>query len=301
MRLPRRTYEGAFHHAMNRGYGGRPIFGTKADKEFFLELLRKVQKLIKIRVLAYIVMDTHYQLIVQNTSGRMSDFFKQLNGQYATRYRKTHGGRGYVFQDRFKTMLIQDDAYLKIALAYVLNNAGRAGLPYDFSTYPWSSGMLYFRDCEDSPVDCAYVEELFSSERELNRFVKEMDIDGLLTVKSELGLVIGNEEFLPNALELAERRSGRESRERRRCKDMYFDPLEKVLAEFERMKGIKIDEIEVTGYAGKRLRAELLVFLKELTGLTYREIAKLDLFSDLEVSSLGRLYHQARKRLSDKL
>jgi hypothetical protein len=36
MRLPRRTYDGAFHHAMNRGYEGRPIFGSAFDKEFIL-------------------------------------------------------------------------------------------------------------------------------------------------------------------------------------------------------------------------------------------------------------------------
>jgi len=171
---------------MNRGYEGRPIFKTHADKAFFLELLKKVVGLMKIRILAYCVIDNHYHMIVQNMSGRMSDFFKQLNGQYAIHYRKVHGGRGYVFQDRFKTMLIQDD------------------------------------------------------------------------------------EFLPKALELSERRSGRESVERRRCQDMYFDPCEKVLAEFERMKSVQIGDIDVTDYHGKRLRCELLVLLKENAGMTYR-------------------------------
>jgi REP element-mobilizing transposase RayT len=300
MRLPRRTYEGAFHHAMNRGYEGRPIFGTQADKAVFLDLLKKVQGLMKIRVLAYSLMDNHYHMVVQNISGRMSDFFKQLNGQFAIHYRKIHGGRGYVFQDRFKTMLIQDDAYLMIALAYVLNNATKAGLSSKFTNYPWSSGSLYFKESEDSSVDYAYVEELFGSERELIRFVEGVNIDELPTVKSELGLIIGGEAFLPKALELTERRSDRESLERRRCKDMYFDPFEKVLAEFERMKGVRIVDIDVTGYEGKRLRGELLVLLKEKAGMTYRDIARMDLFASLELNSLGRLYQQARCRLAKK-
>jgi len=300
MRLPRRTYEGAFHHAMNRGYEGRPIFKTHADKAFFLDLLKKVVGLMKIRILAYCVMDNHYHMIVQNMSGRMSDFFKQLNGQYAIHYRKVHGGRGYVFQDRFKTMLIQDDAYLMIAIAYVLNNAPKAGLSQSLIAYPWSSGALYFKESDGGPVDCAYVEELFGSEGEMIRFVENMDIDELPTVKSELGLIIGGEEFLPKALELAERRSGRESVERRRCQDMYFDPCEKVLAEFERMKSVQIGEIDVTGYHGKRLRGELLVLLKENAGMTYREIAGMDLFAGLELSSLGGIYRQTRRRFSGK-
>lgn len=104
MRLPRRTYDGAFHHAMNRGYEGRPIFRSAADKKFFLALLERIQPLTKIRILAYCVLDNHYHLVIQNAFGRMSDFFKQLNGQYAVYYRKRHGGRGYVFQDRLVTL-----------------------------------------------------------------------------------------------------------------------------------------------------------------------------------------------------
>jgi putative transposase len=72
MRLPRRTYDGAFHHGMNRGYEGRPIFGAEPDKVFFLGLLKKVQTLTKIRILAYCVMDNHYHLVLQNISSKMS-------------------------------------------------------------------------------------------------------------------------------------------------------------------------------------------------------------------------------------
>ena len=45
-------------------------------------------------------------------------------------------------------------------------------------------------------------------------------------------------------------------------------------------------------YAGKKRRAELLVHIKERAGMTYREIAKLDLFADLELSSLGCIYRR---------
>ena len=41
MRLSRRTYDGAFHYGVNRGYEGRPIFGTEPDKVFFLALMKK--------------------------------------------------------------------------------------------------------------------------------------------------------------------------------------------------------------------------------------------------------------------
>jgi len=283
---------------MNRGYEGRPIFRSKSDKSVFLELLEKIQMLMKIRVLAYCVMDNHYHLVVQNQSGKMSDFFKQLNGQYAVYYRKVHGGRGYVFQDRYKTMLIQDDVYLQVAIAYVLNNSVLAGLSSTFSDYPWSSGSLYFRKDESRGVDSAFVEELFGSKEELDRFVNANNMDRLPTVRCELGWIIGGEDFVPKALEMAERRSGRESVERRRIHDMYFEPVVKVLNEFEEMRKVKIEEIDVMTYPGKRLRADLLVQLKERAGMTYREIARMDLFAGLEINSLGGIYRQVRHRRS---
>jgi len=78
MRRPRFTYIGAFHHLMSRGVSGDPIFETAADKECFLDLLEKFSKLLKIRVLAYCLLDNHYHLVLQNTSGKMSEFAKRL-------------------------------------------------------------------------------------------------------------------------------------------------------------------------------------------------------------------------------
>ena len=132
MRRARITYKGAYHHAMNRGHEGKPIFLKDRDKEFFLKLLVETSKILKIRILAYCLMNNHYHLVLENSSGRMSDFFKQLNGQFGTHYRQKNKGRGYVFQDRYKSMLIQDDSYLLMVIGYVLNNPVRAGLVNNF-------------------------------------------------------------------------------------------------------------------------------------------------------------------------
>jgi len=261
---------------------------------FFLALLKKVQALTKIRILAYCIMDNHYHLVLQNESGKMSEFFKQLNGQYAIYYRKRHGGRGYVFQDRYNSMLIQDDAYLMIAIGYVLNNPVAAKIAKTFVDYSWSSGSFYFNKEKCEAIDCRYVEELFGTKDELQQFVMETDLDELPTIRSDLGQIIGGEEFIPLAMTMAERRTGKESVERRRVKDKGFEPLEKVFQEFEREHRIKIEELNVQAYTGKKMRAELLVHIKERAGMTYREIAKLDLFADLELSSLGCLYRRAR-------
>ena len=83
---------------------------------------------------------------------------------------------------------------------------------------------------------------------------------------------------------------------KKRRDDFYFEPVAKVIREFERDKGIKIDDINIGKWDGKRLRTELLVLLHDLTGLKYREIIELPIFSDLHYLSMSRLYHNFRKK-----
>ena len=64
------------------------------------------------------------------------------------------------------------------------------------------------------------------------------------------------------------------------------------------MNGIEIDKIDLATHIGKRLRGELLVHLKERSGLRYREIIKLPLFEDVQLNSLGRIYKNAKLRMS---
>lgn len=128
MRRSRVTYKGAWHHVMNRALNDESILAGYGDKKHFLKLLADSATTKRIRVLAFCLMRNHYHLIVQNTSGRLSDFMRQLNGDYGLYYRHKYGGRGYVFQDRCKSTLIQNDTYLRMAFLYVLLNPVRVRL-----------------------------------------------------------------------------------------------------------------------------------------------------------------------------
>jgi len=105
------TFAGAFHHCLNRGHGRERILGDDRDKQAFLDIMSEAKKRLKIRVLAYCLMNSHYHLVVENSSGRMADFFKLLNGEYGTYYRKRHGGNGYVFQGRFSHTIVTLDGF----------------------------------------------------------------------------------------------------------------------------------------------------------------------------------------------
>lgn len=305
MRRARITWQGAYHHVMNRGYEGKPIFRKKGEKEIFLDLLKVYSEKLRIRIFAYCIMDNHYHLILENSSGRMSDFLKQLNGNYGSFYRKEHGGKGYVFQGRYKSTLIQDDQYLFLAIAYVLNNPVRTRFVDKFTDYKWSSAQLIFnkknREKKDNPIiDVEYLDDLFETKENYLRTVSEWGDEPLPIIGTKVGKIIGGEEFILNAMKKYDRRSGKESLERKRANDKYFEPLEKIIMEFENKHKVKINDIDVTIFAGKRLRGEFLYNLRERGGLKYREIIKMDLFSDMKIDSLGCLYKRTKEKFKRK-
>jgi putative transposase len=111
MRRARLTYPGAFHHVMNRGIRGEYIFPDDGEKQVFLEILSEKAKILGVRLLGYCVMNSHYHLLLENSSGRMSALLKQVNGSYGIYYRRKHGGKGYVFQNRFSHTIVTLDSF----------------------------------------------------------------------------------------------------------------------------------------------------------------------------------------------
>lgn len=296
MRGPRFTYSGAFHHCMNRGHNGESILVDDVYKQAFLNMLAEKVIKYRMRLFAYCLMDNHYHLVLQNASGRMSDFFRNLNTQYAFYYRERKGGEGYVFQNRFHSTIIGDNEYLRMAILYVLANPMRAGLVERFDQYQWSSGGAYWGKNEMAWLDGDFVRKLFGGwEMLATAFANEKQV-GLPLKRTPLGLVLGGEEFFRYAFSKFDRRRRADAVQKRRHDDYDFDPVEKVIREFEQKYNAKMDELAVGQFSGKRLRAELLVRLRDLAGLTYRQISEISIFSDLQYGSLRQIYLNFKRK-----
>ncbi len=297
MRRARVTYEGAYHHGINRGHDGKKIFAATKEKDKFLELLKETSKTNRIRIFAYCLMDNHYHLALENSSGKMSLFFKQLNGQYATWYRQRNKGKGYVFQDRYKSFLIQNESYLQAVIGYLLTNPVRAKLVSNFLDYPWSSANLYFRQESQEWIDTKYIEDLYGSVSDFCRQINLSVGRELPVVNTRVGKIIGDMDFTGKAVKRFDRRrSQAKVSDCKRMDDYHFDTVEKVFQEFKNIHHINADELDTLTHEGKRLRGNLLVYLKENAGLKYSEIIKFPIFSELKLHSLGRLYMDAKAR-----
>ncbi len=294
MRIARVTYKGAYHHVMNRGIWNEDIFPDDSAKKYFLRVIKEKTKILKTKLFAYCIMDNHYHLILQNSSGRLSEFMKRVNGQYGIYYRNRYGGKGYVFQGRFKSTLIQEDKYLAVVIVYLLLNPANASIVEDPYKYKWSSIHEYFTGKNSDIIDNKFVEAIYRNKMEMNKLLNDWLGNDIMIRKTRIGYIIGDDDFIVEAHKRYDRRKIKGETKRMRIDDYIFDSAPEVIKRFEEEKGIKISTIDVNTKKEKKLRSELLVILKEKAGLKYTEIMKYPIFKSLKYSSLGQIYKRTK-------
>ncbi len=132
---------GGCYHVMGRGLERRRIFAGIEDKRDFLERLGEGLEHTQSQCLAWVVMSNHYHLLIRVSSAPLSTLMRTLLSGYATQYNLRHRRAGYVFQNRFKSILCNEDEYLLELVRYIHLNPLRADIVRTVSEldrYHWS-------------------------------------------------------------------------------------------------------------------------------------------------------------------
>ncbi len=111
---------------MGRGLERRRVFATSADKQDFVDRLEAGLSETGTQCLAWAMMNNHYHLLLRAGTTPLADLMRKLLGGYATTYNLRHGRVGYVFQNRYKSILCDEDAYLLELVRYIHLNPIRA-------------------------------------------------------------------------------------------------------------------------------------------------------------------------------
>lgn len=130
---------GLTYHVTARGTGRMTIYADDADRRQFLSVLGEVAESEDLACHAYCLMPNHYHLVVTTAHPNLSRAFKQVNGGYAQWWNRRHERVGHVFQGRFWSQVVQQDAYFTTVCRYVVLNPVRAGLFASPGDWPWSS------------------------------------------------------------------------------------------------------------------------------------------------------------------
>ncbi len=133
----------AIYHIIVKGAEGIDIFTDDVDRNKFLQLLQKMITPYKIQFFSYVLMNTHFHLLLKTEEANLSQAMQFLNSSYAHWFNIRHIRKGHLFQDRYKSHLVLNPLYLYSVASYISLNPVEAGLVDSPEKYPWSS-FQYF-------------------------------------------------------------------------------------------------------------------------------------------------------------
>lgn len=107
---------------MNRGAGYRNIFRNDNHRMLFLDLLSQISKIFRVEIHGFCLMDNHYHLLIHTPGGNLQRAMRHLNGVYTLRHNRLENTDGALFRGRYKTILIEPDAYLLFTEPYVFTS-----------------------------------------------------------------------------------------------------------------------------------------------------------------------------------
>lgn len=128
------------YHIMVRGVNKQCIFEDDEDYIRFLEILRRYKSLCRFRLFAYCIMDNHVHLLMQFPDGSPGDTIKRISLSYNFYFNSKYERVGHLFQNRYVSTIVADEAGLLAVTRYIHNNPVKAGIcrhphEYEYSSY----------------------------------------------------------------------------------------------------------------------------------------------------------------------
>ena len=305
---------GALHHIVARGIDRKAIFRDDRDRGDFLERLGTNLEESRTPCYAWALLPNHFHLLLRTGAIPVSTVMRRVLTGYAVGYNRRHRRHGHLFQNRFKSILCQEDRYLLELVRYIHLNPLRAGMVEDLKSldryaYCGHSRLMGWR--ESGWQDTAYILRLFAktisaARRRYMEFVAEgvpkgrrpeligggliRSIGGWSAVKAmrKIGAyqkgderILGDGQFVENALAQAE-----ENLERKyHLKAKGFD-LEKVVDRVAELTGLEPAEVLAFGRHKRVIAARSIVCfwaMREL-GISQTELARVLRISQPAVS-----------------
>jgi putative transposase len=126
-RGPRLDAPGVLHHVMARGIERGRIFRDDHDRDDFVDRLVALVEDAAVTVYAWALIPNHFHLLVRTERRPLSRSMRSLLTGYAGAFNRRHGRSGHLFQNRYKSIVCEQDAYFLELVRYLHLNPLRAG------------------------------------------------------------------------------------------------------------------------------------------------------------------------------
>jgi putative transposase len=128
-------------HVMARGIEGREIFRDTKDREAFLKRLSDLITKGNIQLLAWCLMPNHFHLLLRTHGMSLATMMRRLMTGYAVWHNRRHERKGHLFQNRYKSIVVEEEPYFLELVRYIHLNPVRGKLLDNLSQldqYPYS-------------------------------------------------------------------------------------------------------------------------------------------------------------------
>lgn len=134
-------YQGAMYHVINRGNYRRDLFTSHGEAEAFLEAVREAKERMGWRIHAYALMSNHYHLALETPEPNLVEGMHWLQGTWANRFNRFRKEHGQLFQGRYRSLLIENEAIMAKVVDYIHLNPIRARIvpAEQVKAYRWTS------------------------------------------------------------------------------------------------------------------------------------------------------------------
>lgn len=130
-RGPRLDAPGVLHHVMVRGIERRPLFRDDRDRDDFLRRLGSLAGSGTLIVYAWALLPNHVHLLVRTGTRPLARTMRSLLTGYAGAFNRRHRRAGHLFQNRYRSIVVEEEAYFLELVRYLHLNPIRGGLVPD--------------------------------------------------------------------------------------------------------------------------------------------------------------------------
>ena len=164
-RTARLDAAGALHHVMIRGIERKNIFRGDRDRNNFIERLASLLPETGTTCYAWALIPNHAHFLFRSGPPGIASLMRRLLTGYAVFFNRRYHRSGQLFQNRYKSVICQEDIYFKELVRYIHLNPLRAHIihPSDLDVYPYCGHSALMGKSQRTWQDTSYVLRLFGN------------------------------------------------------------------------------------------------------------------------------------------
>lgn len=161
---------GTLHHVIFRGIEKNNIVEDEHDRSDLVKRLGLLAVETETHIYAWALMSNHMHILLKSGPKGLSQFMRRLLTGYAITFNLRHARHGHLFQNRYKSIVCDEDTYFQELVRYIHLNPLRAGIVKNMSsldTYPWCGHSTIMRKKKNDWHKIDYVLSWFGEKRSI--------------------------------------------------------------------------------------------------------------------------------------